>query len=125
MSLIVDADVLTRGLLVGNSAEDDGNGAGLSQAEPRDPSVNLTDEERQYVAYGEVSCHIRRGDSFTDTRARAAANRMYLDNTCSQLTYTDLFALVYHTPSGCVCCAKRPDIELEYLRALAKATARG
>ena len=61
-----------------------------------------------------VSCHTRRGASYTDTRAPAVANRMFLDNTRSQLTYTGLFAP--HSDSGCVCCAKRLDIELEYLR---------
>jgi len=53
MNLIVEADVLTRGLLVGNGVEDDG-GAGPSQAGPSDPSVNLTDEERLKVEEGEL-----------------------------------------------------------------------
>jgi hypothetical protein len=54
MNLIVDTDVLTCGLLVDNSAEDDGDGAAPNQAEPRDLSVNLTEEERQKVACGEL-----------------------------------------------------------------------
>jgi hypothetical protein len=53
MNLIVEADVLTRGLLVGNGAEGEGDGAGPSQAGSSDPSVNLTDEERQKVEDGE------------------------------------------------------------------------
>jgi hypothetical protein len=57
---IVEADVLTRGLLMGNSAEDDGDGAGPSEAGPSDPSVNLTDEEKQKVEEGELLYLARR-----------------------------------------------------------------
>ncbi len=54
MNLIVEADVLTRGLLVGNGAEDDGDGTGSSQARPSDSGVNLSGEERQKVEDGEL-----------------------------------------------------------------------
>jgi ubiquitin carboxyl-terminal hydrolase MINDY-1/2 len=53
-NLIIEVDVLTRGLLVGNSAENDGDGAGPSHFEPSDPSVILADEERQNVEDGEL-----------------------------------------------------------------------
>jgi hypothetical protein len=53
MNLIVEADVLTRGLLVGNGAEDDGDRAGSSQAGPSDSGVNLSEEERRKVEDGE------------------------------------------------------------------------
>jgi hypothetical protein len=51
---------LTRGLLVGNSAEGDGGRPGPSQAEPSDPSVNLAVEERQKVEDDELSYSVRR-----------------------------------------------------------------
>lgn len=51
MNLIVEADVLTRGLLVGIEAEDDGNQAGSG---PSDPGVNLSEEERRKVEDGEL-----------------------------------------------------------------------
>jgi hypothetical protein len=35
---------------------------------------------------------------------------MFLDNTRSQLTYTDLFALVYHTPIQAVSAARNAQI---------------
>ena len=54
VNLIVEADVLTRGLLVGNGAENDNDGAGPSQAGQSDPSVNLSDEERQKVEDGKL-----------------------------------------------------------------------
>ena len=47
VNLIVEADVLTRGLLVG-----DGDGAG-DGAGPSSPNINLTDEERRKVEDGE------------------------------------------------------------------------
>ena len=55
MNLIVEADVLTSGLLVGTGNADDGDGAGPSQAGPSNSSVNLTDKEREKVEDGE--CH--------------------------------------------------------------------
>jgi hypothetical protein len=54
MNLIVEADVLTRGLFVGNVAEDDGNRAGSSRAGPSDSGVNLSEEERRRVEDGEL-----------------------------------------------------------------------
>ena len=54
MNLIVEADVLTRGLLVGNGAEDGENCAGSSQAGPSDPGINLSEEERRKVEDGEL-----------------------------------------------------------------------
>ena len=55
VNLIVEADVLTRGLLVGNGADnDDGDDAGPSQAGQSDSSVNLSDEERQKVEDGKL-----------------------------------------------------------------------
>ena len=55
MNLIVEADVLTRGLLVGNGPEDDGNRAGPSRDEPGDSGVNLSEEERRKVEDGELA----------------------------------------------------------------------
>jgi hypothetical protein len=63
MNLIVEADVLTRGLLVGTSITEDGDGAGHSQAGPSGSNINLTDEERQKVEDGECRCRTRRGRS--------------------------------------------------------------
>ena len=54
MNLIVEADVLTRGLLMGNGTEGDGGGAGFSQAGPSDSGVNLSEEERRKVEDGEL-----------------------------------------------------------------------
>lgn len=54
VNLIVEADVLTRGLLVGNGVEDGEDGAGPSQARHEQPGVNLTDEERQKVEDGKL-----------------------------------------------------------------------
>ena len=54
MNLIVEADVLTRGLLVGNGAQGDEDGAGSSQAGPSDSGVNLSEEERRKVEDGEL-----------------------------------------------------------------------
>jgi hypothetical protein len=54
MNLIVEADVLTRGLLVGNDAEDHRDRAGSSQAGPSDSGVNLSEEERRKVEDGEL-----------------------------------------------------------------------
>jgi len=81
MNLIVEADVLTRGLFMGNGAEEDGDGAGPSQAGQSDPNVNLTDEERQKVD-------------------DAVAIRSFLDSTRSQLTYTGLFTLASLPPES-------------------------
>ncbi|SRR6266702_1050359 len=50
VNLIVEADVLTRGLLVSGSAGGDGGGGG---AGPSSPNINLTDEERRKVEDGE------------------------------------------------------------------------
>jgi hypothetical protein len=57
MNLIVEADVLTSGLLVGtgHAAYIDGTG----QAGPSNPNIKLTDEERQKVEDGE--CRTRSG----------------------------------------------------------------
>ena len=55
MNLIVEADVLTRGLLVGNDTEDDGDCASSSRAEPGDSGVNLSEEEKRKVEDGELS----------------------------------------------------------------------
>lgn len=53
MNLIVEADVLTSGLLVGTCNAEDGDGAGPSRAGPSNSNINLTDEERQKVEDGE------------------------------------------------------------------------
>jgi len=55
MNLMVEADVLTRGLLMGNGAGDDWDGPGPSQAGPSDSGVNLSEEERRKVEDGELS----------------------------------------------------------------------
>ncbi|KAI9433665.1 hypothetical protein H4582DRAFT_2082065 [Lactarius indigo] len=72
VNLIVEADVLTRGLLV--SGTGDGGGAG-----PSGPSINLTDEEKRKVE-------------------DAVAIRTFLDSTRSQLTYHGLFTLASLQP---------------------------
>jgi hypothetical protein len=54
VNLIVEADVLTRGLLVGNGVEDDADCASSSQAGPSDSGVNLSDEEMRKVEDGEL-----------------------------------------------------------------------
>ena len=74
---IVEADVLTRGLLVGNDTEEDGNGAGPSQAGPRNSNINLTDEERRKVEDSERCARI--GAKYADTRAPAMAIRVFLE----------------------------------------------
>jgi len=56
VNLIVEADVLTRGLIVGNYTDEDEDGPGPSQV---GPSINLTDEERRRVKDGE--CYAVRG----------------------------------------------------------------
>ncbi|KAI0290353.1 hypothetical protein BC826DRAFT_913221 [Russula brevipes] len=82
VNLIVEADVLTRGLLVGTGVVQDGNGEGPSQAGPSNSNIHLTDEERKKVE-------------------DAVAIRAFLDNTRSQLTYTGLFTLAsLSTKSG-------------------------
>lgn len=55
MNLIVEADVLTRGLLVGDNIDQGGDGSGSSSqaAGPSHSNINLTDEERQKVEDGE------------------------------------------------------------------------
>jgi hypothetical protein len=55
MNLIVEADVLTCGLFVGNGVEDDGDHAGSSWAGPSDSGINLSAEERRKVGDGELS----------------------------------------------------------------------
>lgn len=59
MNLIVEADVLTSGLLVGTSNVAYIDGAGPGQAGPSNSNINLTDEERQKVEDGE--CRTRCG----------------------------------------------------------------
>jgi ubiquitin carboxyl-terminal hydrolase MINDY-1/2 len=56
VNLIVEADVLTRGLLVGDNVDQDGDGSGPSSqaaAGPSHTNINLTDEEKQKVEDGE------------------------------------------------------------------------
>ncbi|KAI0265753.1 hypothetical protein BGY98DRAFT_517733 [Russula aff. rugulosa BPL654] len=55
MNLIVEADVLTRGLFVGHGAQDDGDRAGSSRAGPSDSGLNLSEEERRKVEDGRSS----------------------------------------------------------------------
>ncbi|KAH9050381.1 hypothetical protein EDB83DRAFT_2226688 [Lactarius deliciosus] len=74
VNLIVEADVLTRGLLVSGSG--DGGDAG-----PSSPNINLTDEER---------CKVE----------DAVAIRTFLDSTRSQLTYHGLFTLASLQPGS-------------------------
>jgi len=73
VNLIVEADVLTRGLLVGDG---DAEGAGPSSSSP---NINLTDEELRKVE-------------------DAVAIRTFLDHTRSQLTYHGLFTLASLQP---------------------------
>lgn len=54
VNLIVEADVLTTGLLVGNGAEDDADCASSSQAGPSESGVNLSEEETRNVEDGEL-----------------------------------------------------------------------
>jgi hypothetical protein len=65
VNLIVEADVLTRGLLVGTGVVQDGNGEGSSQAGPSNPNIHLTDEERKKVEDGE--CRTEHEEKRTDT----------------------------------------------------------
>ncbi|KAH9954901.1 hypothetical protein BC827DRAFT_1142462 [Russula dissimulans] len=81
MNLIVEADVLTRGLLMGNGTEEDGDGAGPSQAGPSNSNINLTDEERRKVE-------------------DAMAIQTFLESTSSQLTYPGLFTLASLPPQS-------------------------
>lgn len=76
VNLIVEADVLTRGLLVGDG-DGDRECAGPSSASP---NINLTDEERRKVE-------------------DAVAIRTFLDQTRSQLTYHGLFTLASLQPA--------------------------
>ncbi|KAH9953920.1 hypothetical protein BGW80DRAFT_450538 [Lactifluus volemus] len=73
MNLIVEADVLTRGLLVGDNV-DQASGSSSQVAGPSHSNINLTDEEKQKVE-------------------DAVAIQTFLDNTRSQLTYHGLFTL--------------------------------
>jgi len=98
VNLIVEADVLTRGLLVGNGTEEDGNGAGPSQAGPSNSNINLTDEERRKVEDGECCACI--GAKYADARAPAVAIRVFLESTSSQLTYPGLFTLASLHPQS-------------------------
>ena len=59
MNLIVEADVLTSGLLVSTGNTEDGDDAGSSQAGPSNSNINLTEEERQKVEDG--GCRTRCG----------------------------------------------------------------
>jgi hypothetical protein len=70
MNLIVEADVLTRGLLVGDNV-DQASGSSSQVAGPSHSNINLTDEEKQKVEDGEYDliflacresdkCHSRR-----------------------------------------------------------------
>jgi hypothetical protein len=60
VNLIVEADVLTRGMLVGNGNADDDGGAGPSQAGSSSSNINLTDEEMRKVEDGEYRTHVMR-----------------------------------------------------------------
>lgn len=53
VNLIVEADVLTRGLLVGADADQGEAEAGPSQAESSQSNINLTEEEGRKVEDGE------------------------------------------------------------------------
>ncbi|KAH9954217.1 hypothetical protein BC827DRAFT_1272783 [Russula dissimulans] len=74
VNLIVEADILTRGLLVDSCTEEDGDSAGSGQARPSNSNINLTDEERREVD-------------------DAVAILTFLESTTSQLTYPDLCTL--------------------------------
>ncbi|KAI9454773.1 hypothetical protein BJY52DRAFT_1205181 [Lactarius psammicola] len=78
VNLIVEADVLTRGLLVSDGAGEEGDG---DAAGPSSPNINLTDEERRKVEH-------------------ALAIRTFLDSTRSQLTYHGLFTLASLQPAS-------------------------
>jgi ubiquitin carboxyl-terminal hydrolase MINDY-1/2 len=95
VNLIVEADVLTRGLLVGADADrDDADDAGPSEAGPSHSNVDLTDEERRKVEDGEYPLEPRHSvDIVLMRQSQAFAIRMFLDNTRSQLTYHGLFTL--------------------------------
>jgi hypothetical protein len=54
MNMIVEADALTRGPLMGSGAENDGDRASSSRAGPSDSGVNLSEEERRKVENGEL-----------------------------------------------------------------------
>src|ERR1700761_327132 len=90
VNLIVEADVLTRGLLVGDG---DGDGEGVG---PSSPNINLTDEERRKVEDGEHPISVWLCTNFP--HALAVAIRTFLDYTRSQLTYHGLFTLASLQP---------------------------
>jgi ubiquitin carboxyl-terminal hydrolase MINDY-1/2 len=94
MNLIVEADVLTRGLLVGADADQDGDDAGPSHAGPSHPNINLTEEESRKVEDGKYHVEPHRClDVVLMGLPQAVTIRSFLDNTRSQLTYHGLFAL--------------------------------
>jgi ubiquitin carboxyl-terminal hydrolase MINDY-1/2 len=62
MNLIFEADVLTRGLFVGNGGKDDGDCAGSSRTGTSDSGVNLSEVEKRRVEESRtVSCNTRGG----------------------------------------------------------------
>jgi len=65
VNLIVEVDVLTRGLLVGTGVVQDGDSEGPSQAGPSNSIIHLTDEEMKRVEDGE--CRTERGAKCIDT----------------------------------------------------------
>jgi len=69
VNLIVEADVLTRGMLVGDGNADNDGGAGPSQAGSSSSNINLTDEERRKVEDGEYRTHVMRRAKWADARA--------------------------------------------------------
>jgi hypothetical protein len=94
VNLIVEADVLTRGLLVGDG-DGDTECAGPSSASP---NINLTDEERRKVEDGEqYNLRVLTHDPSRTTLA--VAIRTFLDQTRSQLTYHGLFTLASLQPA--------------------------
>ena len=54
LNMIVEADVMTCGLLISNPAENDGDGTGLSQAGQSNTIVSSTTEEKHKIEDGEL-----------------------------------------------------------------------
>ncbi|KAH9954221.1 hypothetical protein BC827DRAFT_1272800 [Russula dissimulans] len=81
VNLIVEADILTRGLLIDSCTKEDGDSAGSGQARPSNSNINLTDEERREVD-------------------DAVAILTFLESMTPQLTCPDLFTLASLPPQS-------------------------
>jgi hypothetical protein len=100
VNLIVEADILTRGLLIDSCTKEDGDSAGSGQARPSNSNINLTDEERREVDDGESCAHHGANAKYSDARAPAVAILTFLESMTPQLTCPDLFTLASLPPQS-------------------------